>query len=73
MQITVNGHTKNVSDPRLTYGQIVGLAFQHPDAHLSYCVKYQLFDRWGKALPGGLLVSGQSIAVQEGASFVVTP
>jgi hypothetical protein len=71
-RIIVNGQEKIVDQHRLTFDQIVALAFdpvpQGPDVQIS--IQYT---RGPESNHKGTLVEGQSVEVKDGMEFDVTP
>lgn len=67
--IIVNGRRREVTQDRLTYREVVHLAFPDdpPDPNVIYTVTYA--NPHGK---DGVLVEGQSVEVKNGMSFNVT-
>lgn len=67
--IIVNGRQREITDHKLTYQQVVKLAFPNDqaDPNTVYTVAYA--NPHGK---DGTLVEGQDVAVKEGMSFNVT-
>ena len=67
--IIVNGRKREVNDHKLTYQQVVKLAYpdDQPDANTIYTVAYA--NPHGK---DGILVDGQDVVVKNGMSFNVT-
>ena len=67
--IIVNGRLREVTDHKLSYQQVVMLAFPHdpPDPNTIYTVAYA--NPHGK---DGVLVDGQDVVVKNGMSFDVT-
>lgn len=68
-KIIVNGRPREVADHRLTYQQVVHLAFpdDQPDPNLVYTVAYA--NPHGK---DGTLVDGEDVPVKDGMIFNVT-
>lgn len=67
-QITVNGRPREVRDHKLSYEDVVRLAFpeDQPDASLVYTVSYA--NPHGR---DGTLAAGQEVTVKDGMSFNV--
>lgn len=67
--IIVNGRKREVTDHKLTYQQVVKLAYpdDQSDANTIYTVAYA--NPHGK---DGILVDGQDVVVKNGMSFNVT-
>jgi CTP:phosphocholine cytidylyltransferase-like protein len=67
--IIVNGRKREVTEHKLTYQQVVKLAYpdDQPDANTIYTVAYA--NPHGK---DGVLVDGQDVVVKNGMSFNVT-
>ena len=67
--IVINGRPREVTDHKLTYQQVVKLAFPNdaPDPNTVYTVAYA--NPHGK---DGTLVEGQDVTVKDGMSFNVT-
>lgn len=70
--IIVNGQRKTVSTVRVTYEQVVALAYPTPPSgqDLLYAVTY---DNGPHCNPEGTLSAGQSVKVKNGMIFNVTP
>ena len=68
-KIVVNGRQREVTDHKLTYQQVVKLAFpdDQPDPDTVYTVAYA--NPHGK---DGTLVDGQDVVVKDGMSFNVS-
>ncbi len=68
-KIIVNGRPREVTDHKLTYQQVVRLAFpdDQPDPNMVYTVAYA--NPHGK---DGTLVDGEDVIVKEGMIFNVT-
>ena len=68
VHITVNGRPRTVSEHRLTYAEVVELAFPGtpPDPNVIFTVSYA--DPHGH---DGTLAPGQTVRLQDGMSFVV--
>jgi len=68
-KIIVNGRPREVTDHKLTYQQVVHLAFpdDQPDSNMVYTVAYA--NPHGK---DGTLVDGQDVPVKNGMIFNVT-
>lgn len=70
--VIVNGRRKEVDKRRLTFDEVVALAFSTPpqgDA-VQFTVQYT---RGPEDKPSGTLVEGQSVKVKDGMEFDVTP
>ena len=69
--IYVNGTPKVVQKERLTFDEIVALAFENPPTGdgIQFTVQYSR----GHSGSKGSLVEGQSVQVKEGMEFDVTP
>lgn len=67
--IIINGRKREVTDHKLTYQQVVKLAYpdEQPDANTVYTVAYA--NPHGK---DGTLVDGQDVLVKNGMSFNVS-
>lgn len=67
--IIINGRKREVTDHKLTYQQVVKLAYpdEQPDANTVYTVAYA--NPHGK---DGTLVDGQDVVVKNGMSFNVS-
>jgi hypothetical protein len=67
--IIINGRQREVADHKLTYQQVVHLAFPNdlPDANTIYTVAYA--NPHGK---DGTLVDGQDVVIKSGVSFNVS-
>lgn len=70
--IYLNGTPKTVQKERLTFEQIVALAFDNPPSGdgVQFTVQYS---RGHSDNSKGSLVEGQSVQVKEGMEFDVTP
>jgi len=70
--VIVNGQEKVVRHRRLTYDEVVALAFNPlpPGPDLQFSVQYT---RGPDANPKGTLVEGQSVEVKDRMEFDVTP
>lgn len=70
--VMVNGRRKEVDTQRLTYDQVVALAFPTPPKGegVQFTVQYT---RGPESKPSGTLVEGQSVKVKNGMEFDVTP
>lgn len=69
VSITVNGRPHTVPKGKLTYDDLVRLAFGAPQPNTRYTITYPLgkSDQLGKVAPGG------SVEVRDGMSFDVDP
>lgn len=69
IHIVINGRHREVAEPKLTYEELVKLAFpeDQPNPDLVYTVAY--VDPHGH---DGTLVAGQEIHIKEGMCFNVT-
>lgn len=67
--VIVNGRQRNVTDHKLTYQQVVKLAFpdDQPDPNILYTVAYA--NPHGK---DGTLTDGQDVTIKEGMVFNVS-
>jgi len=67
--IIINGRKREVTDHKLTYQQVVKLAYpdEQPDANIVYTVAYA--NPHGK---DGTLVDGQDVVIKNGMSFNVS-
>lgn len=67
--IIVNGRPREVSGKRITYQQVVALAFPHESANdqVLYSVHYT-----GPHMPDGTLAEGQSVELHNGVKFDVS-
>lgn len=69
--IIVNGREKTVERGRLTFDQIVALAFDNPPTGEFICFTIT-FRRGHRDRPEGTLAEGESVNVREGMIFNVT-
>ena len=69
--IYINGTEKHVEKGRLSYGDIVALAFDTPPQGDNVQVSIQ-YSRGHSTKPKGTLVEGQSVEIVEGMEFDVT-
>ena len=70
--IVVNAQRKEVAEPKLTFDEVVKLAFPIPPAgqNILFTIKY----RKGPAVnPKGSLLEGHSVRIKDGMIFDVTP
>jgi hypothetical protein len=70
--IAVNAQKKEVAEPKLTFDEVVKLAYPIPPEgqNILFTIKY----RKGPAVnPKGSLLEGQSVRVKDGMIFDVTP
>lgn len=70
--IVVNAQKKEVAEPKLTFDEVVKLAYPIPPAgqNILFTIKY----RKGPAVnPKGSLLEGESVRVKDGMIFDVTP
>jgi len=67
--VIVNGRPKKVETPTLTYDQVVALAFDNPPTgdNVDFSIS------WRHGNDHGTLTKGQSVDVQDGMKFDVTP
>jgi len=67
--IIVNGRPREVTGERITYHQVVALAFPHDlgQEQVLYSVHYT-----GPHMPDGTLAEGQSVKLHDGVKFDVT-
>lgn len=67
--IIINGRKREVTDHKLTYQQVVKLAYpdEQPDVNIVYTVAYA--NPHGK---DGTLVDGQDVVIKNGMSFNVS-
>lgn len=70
--IVINGTQKTVEKERLTFDEVVTLAFETPPTGdgVQFTVQYS---RGHSDKPKGTLVEGQSVQLKEGIEFDVTP
>lgn len=68
VHISVNGRPRSVHEHRLTYNEVVELAFPGTpcDANVVFTVSYA--DKHGHA---GTLAAGETVKIHDGMSFVV--
>lgn len=69
-KIIVNGKEKEWKEDKISYEQIIALAFHPVDPKVYYEVTYK---RGPHQNPEGSLVPGQSVHVKSGEVFNVTP
>ncbi|MEO7622180.1 MAG: multiubiquitin domain-containing protein [Gallionella sp.] len=70
--IYINGTAKVIQKARLTFDEIIALAFDNPPSGdgVQFTVQYS---RGHSDKPKGTLVEGQSVETKEGMEFDVTP
>lgn len=70
--IVINGTSKTVEKERLTFDEVIALAFENPPTGdgVQFTVQYS---RGHSDKPKGTLVEGQSVKLKEGMEFDVTP
>lgn len=70
--IVVNGRRKEVDVRRISFEEVVALAFSTPPtgAEVQFTIQYT---RGPEHKPSGTLVEGQSVKVKNGMEFDVTP
>lgn len=70
--IVINGTAKTVQKERLTFEEVVALAFDNPPTGdgVQFTVQYS---RGHSDKPKGTLVEGQSVETKEGMELDVTP
>lgn len=70
--IVINGTVKTIQKERLTFEEVVALAFDNPPTGdgVQFTVQYS---RGHTDKPKGTLVEGQSVETKEGMEFDVTP
>lgn len=70
--IVINGTAKTIQKERLTFEEVVALAFDNPPTGdgVQFTVQYS---RGQSDKPKGTLVEGQSVETKEGMEFDVTP
>lgn len=70
--IIINGTAKSVEKERLSFDEIVALAYETPPTGdgIQFTIQYT---RGHSDKPKGTLVEGQSVKVKEGMEFDVTP
>jgi len=70
--IVINGTSKTVEKDRLTFDEVIALAFENPPTGegVQFTVQYS---RGHSDKPKGTLVEGQSVKLKEGMEFDVTP
>ena len=69
--VVVNGRRKEVHTNRLTFDEVVGLAFDPPPYGDGVQITVQ-YTRGPERKPSGTLVEGQSVKVRDGMEFDVT-
>lgn len=69
--IYINGTVKHVEKGRLSYEEIVALAFDSPPTGDKVQITIQ-YSRGHSSKPKGTLVEGQSVEIVEGMEFDVT-
>lgn len=70
--VVVNGRRKEVHKRRLTFAEVVALAFPHapPSDNIIYTVAYR--NGGDDRHPEGTLVAGESVKIKDGTIFDVT-
>jgi hypothetical protein len=70
--IIINGTAKVIQKERLTFDEVIALAFDNPPTGdgVQFTVQYS---RGHSDKPKGTLVEGQSVQTKEGMEFDVTP
>lgn len=68
-KIIVNGREKEWKEQKISFEQVVTLAFGSVDPNTTYTVTYK---KGPEARPEGTLVKGQSVPVKTGMIFNVT-
>lgn len=70
--IVINGTAKTIQKERLTFEEVIALAFDNPPTGdgVQFTVQYS---RGHSDKPKGTLVEGQSVETKEGMEFDVTP
>lgn len=70
--IVINGTTKTIQKERLTFEEVIALAFDNPPTGdgVQFTVQYS---RGHSDKPKGTLVEGQSVQTKDGMEFDVTP
>lgn len=68
--ILVNGQPKRIEDNHLSYAQLVRIAFPEIDPRTAYTVTY---DKGPKQNPEGSMSPGDTVKIQNGMVFNVTP
>lgn len=70
--IVINGTAKTIQKGRLTFDEVIALAFDNPPTGdgIQFTVQYS---RGHSDKPKGTLVEGQSVEAKEGMEFDVTP
>lgn len=69
--IIVNGREKTVTTKKLTFDQVVNLAFENPPSGEFIC--FTITYRKGRGdKPEGTLIEGESVKIKEGTIFNVT-
>lgn len=66
--IIVNARAHQVSGDRITYREVVNLAFPGDPGEILYSIHYV-----APKLPDGTLAEGQSVELENGMKFDVTP
>ncbi|MEP1152196.1 MAG: multiubiquitin domain-containing protein [Balneola sp.] len=71
LQIIINGQPKEVDEKRLSYKQVIELAFPNPQfgPNIVYTVTYK---NGPKPNPKGVMVEGDVVKIKEGMLFNVT-
>jgi len=70
--IVINGTAKVIRKERLTFEEVIALAFDNPPTGDGVQFTVQ-FSRGHSDKPKGTLVEGQSVQAKEGMEFDVTP
>lgn len=70
--ITVNAQRKEVAETKLTFDEVVKLAYPIPPAgqNVMFTIKYR---KGPRVNPKGSLLEGQSVRIKDGMIFDVTP
>lgn len=70
--IIINGTPKVIFKERLTFEEVIALAFDNPPTGDGVQFTVQ-FSRGHSSKPKGALVEGQSVQIKDGMEFDVTP
>lgn len=70
--IVINGTAKVIQKERLTFEEVIALAFDNPPTGDGVQFTVQ-FSRGHSDKPKGTLIEGQSVQAKEGMEFDVTP
>ncbi len=70
--IVINGRARRVKGPKISFSEVVALAFPNPPqgTEVQFTVQYE---RGPDHKPSGTLIEGQSVKIKKGMEFDVTP